>query len=423
MIYGIEDKTLTALGDAVRNKVANEDGELQKYSPMEMVDKINDLNTIPPSAYELTGDCSYRFTNNSFNWYIDQCNNKIITKDITNIDYMFKNSRGLDTILFDLHMTIPYSYNSATTIGADCFDNTYVADDTISLKRAPNIYLKKAQYSSSPKAVIAGDTLLQELMSVNPQEKKIFIEDDTLSFFPGAEAFIGYRGVEEPHWLIDIIDFELMNTITGVSDNMCPTNLKYCDNLETIPSFPRFYNMNTSKYDTHWYDMKFTNCYKLQSIVLPRPGPAELTSNMLDIFSGVPSMKSVKFDVQDNGSPYTARWKSQSINMVSVGYQYIPELQETVSYLDEQYRIKTADDYERLKNNPKAWTNKEEYILYNHDKALETINTLPDTSAYGTNTIKFQGNAGSATDEGAINTLTAEEIAVAAAKGWTVSFV
>jgi hypothetical protein len=176
---------------------------------------------------------------------------------------MFKNSRSLDTILFDLHMTIPYSYNSAPTIGADCFDNTNVADDTIGLKRAPNIYLKRASNSSTPKAVIAGDTLLQELMSVNPQEKKIFIEDDTLSFFPGAEAFIRYRGVEEPHWLIDIIDFELMNTITGISDNMCPTNLKYCDNLETIPSFPRFYNMNTSKYYTHWYDMKFTNCYKL----------------------------------------------------------------------------------------------------------------------------------------------------------------
>ena len=53
---------------------------------------------------------------------------------------------------------------------------------------------------------------------------------------------------------------------------------------------------------------------------------------------------------------------------------------------------------------------------------------MPDTSAYlaangGTNTIKFKGESGSATDGGAINTLTAEEIAVATAKGWTVSLV
>jgi hypothetical protein len=41
----------------------------------------------------------------------------------------------------------------------------------------------------------------------------------------------------------------------------------------------------------------------------------------------------------------------------------------------------------------------------------------------GTNTIKFKGASGAKTDGGAINTLTEEEIAVAAAKGWTVSLV
>ena len=71
---------------------------------------------------------------------------------------------------------------------------------------------------------------------------------------------------------------------------------------------------------------------------------------------------------------------------------------------------------------------KPDYSRYNHDSAVETINSLPDTSEYlasagGTNTIKFKGVAGMKTDGGAINTLTEEEIAVAAAKGWTVSLV
>jgi hypothetical protein len=64
-----------------------------------------------------------------------------------------------------------------------------------------------------------------------------------------------------------------------------------------------------------------------------------------------------------------------------------------------------------------------EYSRYNHDSAVETINSLPDVSAGSGNTIKFEGAAGSLTDGGAINTLTEEEIAVATAKGWTVTLV
>ena len=90
--------------------------------------------------------------------------------------------------------------------------------------------------------------------------------------------------------------------------------------------------------------------------------------------------------------------------------------------------IKDDATYQALKNDPDAWTRDQAYSFYNHDSAVETINSLPDTSAFlaeqgGTNTIKFRGNLGSNTDGGAINTMTAEEIAVATAKGWTVTFV
>ena len=90
---------------------------------------------------------------------------------------------------------------------------------------------------------------------------------------------------------------------------------------------------------------------------------------------------------------------------------------------------KVVDDatYQALKNDPDWWAYDYKYSRYNHDSAVNTINSLPDTSAYlatagGTNTIKFRGDAGSKTDGGAINTMTEEEIAVATAKGWTVSF-
>ena len=59
---------------------------------------------------------------------------------------------------------------------------------------------------------------------------------------------------------------------------------------------------------------------------------------------------------------------------------------------------------------------------------METINSLPvvqKASSTDDNTfiIKFYGNAGSATDGGAINTMTEEEIAVATSRGWTVTLV
>lgn len=105
--------------------------------------------------------------------------------------------------------------------------------------------------------------------------------------------------------------------------------------------------------------------------------------------------------------------------MTTDGYAYVHS---------EDKRIKDDATYQALKNDPDSWTYDINYSKYNHDSAVETINSLPDTSAYiatagGTNTIKFNGASGSKTDGGAINTLTEEEIAVAAAKGWTVTLV
>lgn len=63
--------------------------------------------------------------------------------------------------------------------------------------------------------------------------------------------------------------------------------------------------------------------------------------------------------------------------------------------------------------------------VYGYDSAVRTINSLPDLSGNtgAANTIIFKGEAGSRTDGGAINTMTEEEIAVATAKGWVISFV
>ena len=92
-------------------------------------------------------------------------------------------------------------------------------------------------------------------------------------------------------------------------------------------------------------------------------------------------------------------------------------------------QVTNSDTYAALKDTEEWWTADINYSRYNHDSAVNTINSLPDTADYITssggspNTVVFKGAAGASTDGGAINTLTEEEIAVATAKGWTVSYV
>ena len=135
-------------------------------------------------------------------------------------------------------------------------------------------------------------------------------------------------------------------------------------------------------------------------------------------------LKDVIFATQDDGTPYSVNWKSAIIDLTSVGYA--PSYY--ASYVTTSYNSGITSDkqvtddasYQALKNDPDWFTTDMAYSRYNHDSAVNTINSLPITTNTGC-TIKFTGALGSATDGGAINTLTEEEIAVAAAKGWTVT--
>jgi hypothetical protein len=200
-----------------------------------------------------------------------------------------------------------------------------------------------------------------------------------------------------------------------------------CKSLRKYPtSFFRNLPGNVS-YSYAYFRTLANNNWSLDELVnLPIPYTNAWTG---DAFSSIVSncrrLKNLTFETP-NGQPVVVKWKSQTIDLTTyVGY--------TINgYMGENSGITTdkqvTDDatYATLKNDPDWYTSKIEYSRYNHDSAVATINSLPDASAYlattsGTNTIKFKGAAGSKTDGGAINTLTEEEIAVATAKGWTVT--
>ena len=156
--------------------------------------------------------------------------------------------------------------------------------------------------------------------------------------------------------------------------------------------------------------------------------------------------KKITFATKTDGTPYTVKWCYITIYLNNqVGYATSENdilSQSSVHGITREKKVSDAATYEALKNDPDYYVYNQTtqsydgnevnigvlYSRYNHTSAVETINSLPDCSAYcaeinKTNTIKFKKYSGALTDGGGINTLTEEEIAVATNKGWTVSLV
>lgn len=173
--------------------------------------------------------------------------------------------------------------------------------------------------------------------------------------------------------------------------------------------------------------------------------PFENSYGLNGMVDGASRAKRITFATKTDGTPYTVKWGGIKLSLVNqVGYTISENniLDHSSAHgITQEKRVKDATTYEALKNDPdyyvynnfsQSYDGKNVYIgllysRYNHTSAVETINSLPDCSAYcaetnKTNTIKFKKYSGALTDGGGINTLTEQEIAVATNKGWTVAF-
>ena len=337
---------------------------------------------LPEKAFLITGDCRYRFANSGWDWFIENYGNRVTTKDILAISDMFSYSSAKE---------IPFDINLNET--AMPMDNMF--SDCGKLKVLPKI---NGKIKSA---------------------RRLFMGCNSLRHIP--EVFF------------ENIDCSAMTTGSTYSNGNLSNIFSSCYSLRAIPVF--FLKNNHPGCGTYnsYFSSGFAYCYSLDEL---RDLPLHFTSTWTDnafsaAFTECQRIKSLTFEMPD-GQPAVMKWKNQTIN-----------LSQRIGYTDSTYKNyilvynsgitadkEVTDDatYQALKNDKDWFTLKVAYSRYNHDSAVETINSLPDTSAYlaangGTNTIKFKGAAGSATDGGAINTLTEAEIAVAAAKGWTVSLV
>ena len=74
--YVIDSSTLTSIADAVRAKTGSTNTIKVSDIPTE-ISKITGGGggDIPAEALVISGDCSYRFSNDGWNWYIEKYGN------------------------------------------------------------------------------------------------------------------------------------------------------------------------------------------------------------------------------------------------------------------------------------------------------------------------------------------------------------
>lgn len=354
------------------------------YSPITV--NVPQDGSPPESAFVFTGRCDYKFANGGWDWFVEQYGNKIITKDINDASYMF-NKSNLQIIPFNINFNTNLSYNSTTSMFADS-----------KIKTVP---------------------LLNNLKPYNVS--RMF------------DSCYYLRNI--PDNIADTWDWSYVEGMTSSYSGVQSYMFAYCRSLRSI-SMNIIKSGNpyaTNSYSYFYYG--FQVCNSLDELInLPIPyTKATWSSNSFSYtFYECNRLKNITFALQEDGTPFVVKWKTQTIDLSSnVGYVPTGNIYYIINYnsgITSDKEVKDNTTYQALKNDPDWFTANVAYSRYNHDSAVATINSLPDTSAYlaekgGTNTIKFKGAAGSATDGGAINTLTEEEIAVATAKGWTCSFV
>ena len=379
---------LTSIADAIREK----GGTTEKLTLDAMPTAIANLPTggggdcnglhIPEEYLTLTGSCQYRFYGGGWDWFIEEFGEKIKTKDITNVSGMFQNSSKLKRV--------PFSIETTNTMLE--WKNLFVNCNSIEyIERIPLIK------ASSLQSIFESCSKLRELPVVDVME----VKQDVSS---GMKSFI-----------------------------------TYCYSLREIPDYyMECFTNNTAITSTssHPYYALFRDCSCLNEAKKIRVNTVkEMTSNIFsNTFYRCYRLKGITFDtLNDNGTPLNVKWKNQTIDLSQyvgwAGDAYADQkILDFNSGITADKEVVNKDDYNRLKDDPDWWSRQFMFSRFGHDAAVELINTLPDASAYieaqgaSNNIVKFYSNAGSAIDGGSVSALTEEEIAVAAAKGWSIAY-
>ena len=377
---------LNAIGDAIREKT----GKSDLLTLDAMATEISNLSVgggaggdLPEEALNITGNCNYKFANGGWDWFINTYGNRVDTTSIMGCEYMFFGSQVSKipfTLWFNRFSVLSLNYTFAG---------------------------------------MSNLTILPAIQNCQPN-----------GFYGAFNGSARLREVNQD--FLDGINWAYLDNCTGEWEGDFSIMFPNCYSLRTAPyEILRHQNpYAATSYSYLWNG--FNCCYALDELVnLPVADQASWYENAMEsTVYDCNRLKDFTFETNGDGTPKTAKWCGQSIGLwLHLGYttnrDYILNYNSGITADKE-----VVDDatYQALKNDPDWFTCNKDYSRYNHDSAVNTINSLPDTSGFvaengSSNAVVFEGAAGSLTDGGAINTLTEEEIAVAAAKGWTVMFM
>jgi hypothetical protein len=384
---------LTAIADAIREKT----GDTALLTLDEMPPKITGLELfkIPEKAsIHLTGNISEINYMGEWDSFFENQGDKITTADITRMDTSFYVSQLT-------HLPVTFNLNNGLSFTKAFFKME-------KLKECPKLRgTLKLYIGLTLEDIISECTRLKDFEDLFTADMlEGFDTIETMNggdSYPSLPKFDGCRSLRRiPSWWY---------------------KFKLCEDSTSYPPVTVYQNKTL-------YTEAFKDCYALdEALNIPvwKCQGKQANNMFIDTFKSTSHLKDFTFET-DNGQPIVTQWKTQTIDLSSyVGYaSSASNITYYNSGITTATKVTNDESYQALKDNPDWWTTNVAYSRYNHDSAVNTINSLPDTSAYltsagGTNTIKFKKANGSSTDGGAIENLTAEEIAVAAAKGWTVT--
>lgn len=362
---------------------------IKTMTPERMADEINNMGALlDPSLLTLTGNLNGKFAYSGMVDFINLYGDQMTTKDVYELDSAFT---------YSTLERLPFPINCAdylqTSLSNMCFNATKLKEAPILVDCTPK----------SISALFSGCNSLREL----PEDY-------------GAD------------WNWSTIDNSTSSYL------MCDCRLKDCYSLRNAPM--SLINHGGPKVNSATYTIYaslFYNCYVLDEVVglgWPHTDVAYNSSSSWSSPFGsllYCNYRLKEFTFAEMATP--PKWANQTLDLSGRGYckesNYSYYICNYNSGITNDKRVYDDATYQALKNDPDWFSTVLEYSRYNHTSAVNTINSLPDCTAYqssgggSANIIRFKQGEGSKTDGGAVSDLTDEEIAVAAAKGWTVSIV
>ena len=396
----IEETTLTAIGDAIREKTGGTDLIAPGNMPTEIKGIVSggdgDCNGlhIPEEALVISGDCAYRFVYNGWNWFIEEYSDKITTNNLESGMNMFWYSSELTNIPFDLNFKIPTSTTLATSM-------TYMFANCTALLNVPNV--------------------------------KTIRPSDMNSIFDCCKSL---KSISDD-WT-DTWDWSKIDNSTSAYQNNTANMFSSCYNLRNIPTWT-FLHMNpVAAYSYATIYGAFNYCYSLEKVEGIRlPANATWTSNAFyNTFNNCYRLKSITFALQDDGSPYVHNISKQTIDLTKVGY--ITPGQNNLSVFLLSCPDFTTDDEidsyakwvaycgeDGSEGSGNGYAYGRQWCVFGRTAVKKMFATLPDVTGGSNNTIKLDNQVcvgnNDLWDE-PFSALTEEEIAVATAKGWTITY-